>query len=529
MQSPSKKSDYQSQTKFIIPMFSESRSSIITEKEDNNNNITITNIQENNNLYQFAYSCTDTNKPPKKCLICQRSLKNKITFLCSEYSTCPYIFFCINCFLTNKHDKNHGYHILDSLNFPLFNREWNVKNELKLLSSLLYNGYENWDNISYQMESYTSIQCESHYKTFYLPLKIYSIIIDDNKNIIYPKAEYNKNLENNVRNKIIEEPIYTVNDTEDIMKKSFKGIGSKRKLKKEGTENVGEILGYCEKRNDFDLGYCYELDYNLAELEFCVTDTDKEKIMKKNVLIDYNNILKRREDEKNLILSKGLLDLKNQTKIESKLSEKEFKILTLLKPFLRFYENPVFFDIFEGFYLENEMINMLKTLEKVEKKHKKKINKKYATVIEIKKIMDKFKKSYQLNNTLELAEEDNNYLSKTLCHRIGRYIRYQKLIQDDDENEGNRNYDNLLDEDEYKFFKEMPVAMSSIYDIKLRISYMIDKYINNRNILEEKITELLNKYDNITDELKKEIFKFYIKKIYENYKDLSCTITNESI
>jgi len=49
-----------------------------------------------------------------KCSICQKEITNNIKFYCEE---CDYIF-CINCFLLSKHNNNHGYHLIDALNFP---------------------------------------------------------------------------------------------------------------------------------------------------------------------------------------------------------------------------------------------------------------------------------------------------------------------------------------------------------------------------------------------------------------------------
>ena len=50
----------------------------------------------------------------------------------------------------------------------------------------------------------------------------------------------------------------------------------------------------------------------------------------------------------------GLLDLRRENRIESKLNRDQYELLLFLKPFARFYENSDFFDLFEGICLEQE-------------------------------------------------------------------------------------------------------------------------------------------------------------------------------
>ena len=79
---------------------------------------------------------------------------------------------------------------------------------------------------------------------------------------------------------------------------------------------------------------------------------------------DYNRTINEIEGRKKFIVDKGLLDLRRQNRIESKLSKADFELFQLLKPFARFYENSEFFNLFEGIAIERELKLMLKSVAK---------------------------------------------------------------------------------------------------------------------------------------------------------------------
>ena len=140
--------------------------------------------QENNDIMDLVFKYNITSKNIK-CKLCEKEITNNIKFYCD---ICD-IIFCINCFLLSKHNKEHTYHIIDSLNFPLFLENWTAKEENKLLSFVAKCGLNNWEEISKSIENKGQVECESYYYTFYYTNKDNplpdenKIIIDEQKNI----------------------------------------------------------------------------------------------------------------------------------------------------------------------------------------------------------------------------------------------------------------------------------------------------------------------------------------------------------
>jgi hypothetical protein len=149
-------------------------------------------ISENNDIMDlvFKYNITSGNL---KCKLCQKEITDNIKFYCE---ICDYIF-CINCFLLSKHNKDHEYHIIDALNFPLFISDFVAKEEHKLLSFVEKCGLNNWEEISKAIDNKGQVECESYYYSFYFKEKDKplpdetNIILDANKNIKNNKLEEN--------------------------------------------------------------------------------------------------------------------------------------------------------------------------------------------------------------------------------------------------------------------------------------------------------------------------------------------------
>ena len=131
-----------------------------------------------------------------KCKLCEKEITDNIKFYCD---ICDYIF-CINCFLLSKHNKDHEYHIIDALNFPLFISDFVAKEEHKLLSFVEKCGLNNWEEISKAIDNKGQVECESYYYSFYFKEKDKplpdetDIILDANKNIKNNKFEENTNI-----------------------------------------------------------------------------------------------------------------------------------------------------------------------------------------------------------------------------------------------------------------------------------------------------------------------------------------------
>ena len=487
-----------------------------------------------------------------KCSICQKEITNNIKFYCEE---CDYIF-CINCFLLSKHNNNHGYHLIDALNFPLFIDNWSLKEEHKLLSFVAKCGLNNWEEISKSIENKGQVECESYYYTFYYKNKDNpdpdenKLILDENKNIKMNQLEENKKEYENMIAKVssnrglgisTEEEIFPKNNSRSICIPKNGGVG----------ESVSEVLGARIKRKEFDNEFLNDIEVEMSNLEFNENDKYKEKELqiKMDVLKDYNLILKEREARKKFILEKNMLDMNRQNRIESRLSKEEYNLLLFMKPFHRFFENSEFYDLFGNIIIEQQLKLMLKNLNKLENE-KNTRGGKISTMEDIEKYYEgdkggnKSKKqgknnngNNNLNNTSHInndnhehkEEKDNNINIKDsednetnlLINRIERFFNYDKILKD-------KSLNDIFDDDEFNLIKEMPLARNIFYDIKIKIKELASKFedknniINKKDNLKENMKKLIDNYK-LEKQTNSDIFEFYCKK----YNDLITFNENE--
>ena len=482
----------------------------------------------------FKYNSNNTNV---QCSLCHKNISNNIKFLCDK---CDNFIFCINCFLSNNEHrekfKDHKYQIIDNVNFPLFTEDWSANDEHKLLSIISKSGLNNWEEISKNMGIRGQVECESHYYSFYYTSKENSmpkkenIIIDDNKNII----EEIKNKNNEIQKKMSENlSKFEVNINEIIpetkpTKRKNRCLCLRKNTKNGEAESAAEILGYRPKRREFETEFMNDIEMEISHLEFNddigMKDSEKDKKLKYDVLRDYNLRLKERQKRKDFVLDKGLLDLRRQNRVESKLSMEEYEILLFLKPFCRFFNNSEFFDLFEGIVLEQQLKLTLNIISKLEGDKTFRTNK-IGTFEDFEKYCENEKNLLRSRkNIINNVNGDNKNEINLLGNRVKRFFNYK---------DNSKNSDNIFENDEFELIKEMPYAISTFYELKIKIKEIVDEFKgNDLKKFKGKISSLIEKYD-IEFETKEILTNFYFEKyknkIEKNPKEDDSQETNEQI
>ena len=517
---------------------SKSKTPKLEQPKTDNNNTNIINLpNDTNNLDKvdiselvFKYNSINTNI---KCKICQKDITNNIKFYCNE---CDNYIFCINCFLLSKHDNSHNYHIIDNLNFPLYTDDWSVNEEHKLLSNISKCGLNNWEEICKSMENKGQVECESHYYSFYYINKDNPypdeniIILDENKKIKDQQLSINKNKKNENNEIILKFSTNPGNKIEESEKEDPNIKRNSRSLcirkNNRGGESISEILGVKPKRREFDNEFLNDTEIEISHLEFDEEDKEKDLKIKMDILKDYNLILKEREQRKKFIFEKGLIDLRRQNRIESKLSKEEYNLLLFMRPFCRFYENSEFFDLFEGVVIEQQLKLMLKNLNKLENEKNPKGGK-ISTLDDIEKYFDSEKngnkgRKHNMHEHNRDKEKDNNIINNEtnlLANKIERYYEYNKISKE-------KKIEEIFDKDEFRLIKEMPLSRNTFYDIKIKIKEIVTIFEEKKNDknenLKDNIKKLLDKYG-LERQTYMDIFDFYCKK----YNDLIIINENE--
>ena len=319
------------------------------------------------------------------CYACNKSIINQIKIILDpNYSKdknfqkgLNFNALCLNCFvLKTKYNQKEKvnyiinemtlnaykfvkYKILNKLSENLFTRDWTLGEEIKLLGAIERLGLNNWEEIS-KILGKGKFECESHYYTFYYKSK--NDFLPDDKIIKlnnYSKKnilQSNKNEENKYMN-IINQNIGYIPFVENT--KPNRSLSKNNNIKKDdqdknksSNQTIYDILGYWEKRKDYDVEFKNEAEIQMGEIEF--RENDNNYINYKN-LKNYNNILDEREERKNLIIEKNLFDVRKQMNFSKRLSKQDKEIFQMMKFNMKYLTKEQFLFIFESNVLEKNI------------------------------------------------------------------------------------------------------------------------------------------------------------------------------
>ena len=392
--------------------------------KNNFKKISSTDTKQNDEAIKIFFNAQSTTK--LNCFACNKSIINQIKIILDpNYSPdknfqkgLNFNALCINCFLLktkynpkekvnyiinemtlNAYKFTH-YKILNKLSENLFTNDWTLGEEIKLLGAIERLGLNNWEEIS-KILGKGKFECESHYYTFYYKSKN-DFLPDDKilklnhknniskKNILYS----NKKTENNFMN-IINQNIGYIPFVENS--KPNRSLSKNNNIKKDDqdknksyNQNIYDILGYWEKRKDYDVEFKNEAEIQMSEIEFRENDNNDNLYINYKSLKNYNNILDEREERKNLIIEKNLFDVRKQINFSKKLSKQDKEIFQMMKFNMKYLTKEQFLFIFESNVLEKNIKARLNQLLFYK-------NLGYNTYEEIQKYINEIKKENKKN------------------------------------------------------------------------------------------------------------------------------------
>ena len=122
------------------------------------------------------------------------------------------------------------------------------------------------------------------------------------------------------------------------------------------------------KRGDFEVEYDNDAELLLAEMEFNEDDSQEEKQMKFNLIDIYNKRLTERIRRKEFVISRKLLDLKEQLRLDKTRSKEEKEIYSMMKVFARFSSPEEHEQLVQGILKEKQIRARLEELKDIKKK-----------------------------------------------------------------------------------------------------------------------------------------------------------------
>jgi len=392
--------------------------------KNNFKKISSTDTKQNDEAIKIFFNAQSTTK--LNCFACNKSIINQIKIILDpNYSPdknfqkgLNFNALCINCFLLktkynpkekvnyiinemtlNAYKFTH-YKILNKLSENLFTNDWTLGEEIKLLGAIERLGLNNWEEIS-KILGKGKFECESHYYTFYYKSKN-DFLPDDKilklnhknniskKNILYSNKKTENNFMNIINQNIGYIPFVENSKPNRSLSKNNNNKKDDQDKNKSYNQNIYDILGYWEKRKDYDVEFKNEAEIQMSEIEFRENDNNDNLYINYKNLKNYNNILDEREERKNLIIEKNLFDVRKQINFSKKLSKQDKEIFQMMKFNMKYLTKEQFLFIFESNVLEKNIKARLNQLLFYK-------NLGYNTYEEIQKYINEIKKENKKN------------------------------------------------------------------------------------------------------------------------------------
>jgi len=256
------------------------------------------------------------------CNYCGKDISNVIRVKCA---VCPDFDLCVQCFSVGveigNHKSNHDYHIMDILNFPLFEEDWGADEELLLLEGIEMYGLGNWGDVSDHIGTKTYQQAKEHYFKIYIniptaPLPDMSKILTTAESLQQRhSANHDADAQQN------DEEDISVDDHDQKEEANAKPQNASKTIRKNETYqktsagfSFPELAGYMPLRGDFETEHENDAELILMDMAFTEEDTQVEKELKLRILEIYNRKLDERIFRKNFIKERNLFDKKERRK-----------------------------------------------------------------------------------------------------------------------------------------------------------------------------------------------------------------------
>lgn len=211
---------------------------------------------------------------------------------CGENANEPYIeccecdaSLCTGCFAsgqeTSSHKSNHKYAVRKN-DFPLFdNCNWTAKEECKLLSALSTYGYGNWEEISKMVHSRTKLECQEHYKKYYI------------ENVQFKELKLLPETEQSLFPRIVTPYLYSMDVSTNPPRNN---------------QSDQHLAGYNAHRSEFELSYDHNAE-SIFNIEDSYSDDDDECMdaLKVALVNALNTRLRERKRRYEIIQHQGLI------------------------------------------------------------------------------------------------------------------------------------------------------------------------------------------------------------------------------
>jgi transcriptional adapter 2-alpha len=280
------------------------------------------------------------------CDYCRKDLSTSSRMKCIS---CTDFDLCADCFIVGveigQHKKDHPYQIMDQLNFPVFQEDWGVDEELLLLEAIEMYGMGNWADCADHVSTKSKDECERHYFATYIDVPTFPLP-DMSKNFDITLTRERKPGEDRVQK------------THERLPKDIKfSIGPSQPITSQ------ELGGWMPLRLEFDTEWFNDAEQAIATMAFQEDDTEAIRELKTRLLQVYTAKLQERYVKRQFILDNNLLDLRKQQLAEKKKPKADREVVNEHNVFLQVLTRKEFDDFIGGLVEENSLRRRIEELK----------------------------------------------------------------------------------------------------------------------------------------------------------------------
>lgn len=292
---------------------------------------------------------SSSDKPTKgvqyHCDYCHQDISSTVRIKCAA---CTDFDLCIECFSVGveirDHKNDHPYHVMDRLNFPIFNEEWLASEELLLLESIDIFGFGNWDDIAEHVASKTPDQCKEHYQGTYID------------SATAPIPDLTKKFEHSEVERTVEK----------IKMPSSKGKGRSKPMPSQPVNH--DLAGFMPKRGEFEVEYENDAEQILVGREFEADDCPTERQIKMELFHIYNQKLDFRSKMREFALTHQLIDLKKRQQKERRRSKETKEVYKRCRALMQLGSTQEYDDFVKGLIAEQTIRKKIRLTQEYRKK-----------------------------------------------------------------------------------------------------------------------------------------------------------------
>ena len=122
------------------------------------------------------------------------------------------------------------------------------------------------------------------------------------------------------------------------------------------------------RRGDFEIEYDNDAELLLAEMEFNDDDSEEDKAMKFRLIDIYNHKLDERIKRKEFVISRKLLDIREQMRLDKARTKEEKEIHNLMKVLARFNTPEDHEKLVQGIIKEKQLRQRIAELRELQSK-----------------------------------------------------------------------------------------------------------------------------------------------------------------